>query len=445
MGDAFLNLFGGIVYSTPIGWVDAIPLLIILFLLLCSAFMSSSEVAFFSLTPQEVLQIKEQGHPNDPRLLQLLSHSEQLLATILIGNNAVNVGITILCTWFVGEHWDFSNNRVAGFVIQTVLITFLLLLFGEIIPKIYAQRRPLSFIRLTAPLVSGLYKGISWCSKGLIKTSKLLHTNRKKAPELSVDDLSEAVALTTEGDNRETEMIHEIVKFYHKTADEIMVPRVDMIGIDYHWGYLQTLHYAVDTGYSRLPVYEGSQDTIRGVLYVKDLLPHMHEEDSFAWQKIIRQAYFVPENKKIDALLKELQQERIHLAIVIDEFGGTSGLITLEDILEEIVGEIIDEYDDEDPPYVCLAEGVYLIDGGMSIIDLCKLLNVEPDYFAPHHEEVDTVGGLFLEVLQEIPQVGEQITISDIDFTVTRMDRHRIMQLKMRLHPKEQAEGEEQA
>ena len=441
MGDAFLlSLFGGIVYSNPIVWMDAIPLLIILFLLLCSAFMSSNEVAFFSLTPKEVQQIKEQEHPNDPRLLQLLSHSEQLLATILIGNNAVNVGITILCAWFVGEHWDFSANLVAGFIIQTVLITFLLLLFGEIIPKIYAQRHPLSFIRMTAPAVSGLYKGIAWCSKGLIKTSKLLGSKAKRGPELSVDDLSEAVALTTNGDNKETEMIHEIVKFYHKTADEIMVPRVDMVGINYHWAYHQTLSFAVDTGYSRLPVYDGSQDTIRGVLYVKDLLPHMHEEDTFPWQKIIRQAYFVPENKKIDTLLEELQQERIHMAIVIDEFGGTSGLITLEDILEEIVGEIVDEYDDEDPPYVRLAEGVYLIDGGMSLIDLCKLLDVEPEYFAPHYEEVDTVGGLFLEVLQEIPQVGQQVTISDIDFIVTRMERHRIMQLKMRLHPKEQTD-----
>ena len=423
--------------------MDAIPLLIILLLLLCSAFMSSNEVAFFSLTPLEVQQIKEQGHANDSRLLQLLSHSEQLLATILIGNNAVNVCITILCTWFVGQHWDFSANKLAGFVIQTLLITFLLLLFGEIIPKIYAQRRPLTFIRKTAPLVLSLYKRISWCSKGLIKTSKLLGSNTKRGRELSVDDLSEAVALTTDGDDKETEIIHEIVKFYHKTADEIMIPRVDMVGVEYHWSYHRTLHYAVETGYSRLPVYDGSQDTIRGVLYIKDLLPHMHEEDSFPWQKIIRQAYFVPENKKIDTLLEELQHEHIHMAIVVDEFGGTSGLITLEDILEEIVGEIIDEYDDENPPYVRLAEGIYLIDGGMSLIDLCKLLNVDPDYFAPHHEEVDTVGGLFLEVLQEIPQVGEQITIAGIDLIVTRMDRHRIMQLKMRLHPSGQTTTKE--
>ena len=190
MGDAFLlSLFGGVVYSNPIVWIDAIPLLIILVLLLCSAFMSSNEVAFFSLNPQEVQQIKEQEHPNDPRLLRLLSHSEQLLATILIGNNAVNVAITILCAWFVGEHWDFSANPAAGFIIQTVLITFLLLLFGEIIPKIYAQRHPLSFIRMTAPVVSALYKGIAWCSKGLIKTSKLLGSNAKKGHELSVDCL----------------------------------------------------------------------------------------------------------------------------------------------------------------------------------------------------------------------------------------------------------------
>lgn len=431
------SLFDGIVYQAPLGWGDLPPLLIIAFLLLCSAFMSSNEVAFFSLNPQEVQAIKGQEHPNDSQLLDLLSHSEQLLATILIGNNTVNVAITILCTWFVGRHWDFSGNVAAGFVIQTVLITFLLLLFGEIIPKIYAQRRPLAYIRKTAPLVSSLYRSVSWAARGLMNTGrriKKMYRPGTGGSDLSVDDLSQAVALTTGETDKEAEMIHEIVKFYSKTADEIMVPRVDIDGVDYHWGYKKALEYAVNTGYSRLPVYDGSQDSIRGILYIKDLLPHMDEEDGFAWQELIRQAYFVPENKKIDTLLEELQHERIHMAIVVDEFGGTSGLITLEDILEEIVGEIIDEYDDEEPPYVRLSDGVYLIDGSMSLLDLCKLIDVMPEYFEPNQEEVDTVGGLFLEILQEIPQVGEQISVQDITLTVTRMERHRIMQLKLQVH-----------
>lgn len=439
MSDYLLDIFGGIVY-TPIGWGDGVALLIILLLLIGSAFMSSNEVAFFSLSPQDVQSIKEQSHTSDASLLKLLSHSEQLLATILIGNNIVNVAITILSAWFITQHWDFSAAPVAGFVIQTVFITFLLLLFGEIMPKVYAQSRPLAFIRATAPFVAAIYRATSWAARGLMKTGKVIdwvESNRrgKGVHELSVDDLSKAVALTTTQSDVEMEMISEIVKFYNKTADEIMVPRIDMVSVDYQWGYRQVLSFVVESGFSRIPVYEGSQDTIKGILYIKDLLPHRDEPEDFHWQKLIRPAYFVPENKKIDDLLEELRQEHIHMAIVVDEFGGTCGLATMEDILEQIVGEITDEYDDDERPYVRIADNTYMLEGRMMLSDLIRLLNLDDQYFAPYQEEVDTVGGLVLEILQEIPQVGRELSVRELTLTVTRMERHRITQVKLLYTP----------
>lgn len=440
MFHSLIDSFNQILFLPPFDWVDWLSVVLLLVLLFCSGFMSSSEVAFFSLSPNDIFDIKESSAPRDRKLLDLLSHSEQLLATILIGNNIVNIAIVVLAGFTINNNIDFSNAPVMGFVLQTIALSFLLLLFGEIIPKVYAQANPLRFIRTVSESIYAIFRLLSPLSKALMSTSKLTRWGHKDgdgkgrvAYAISVNDLSKAIELTTDGETTDTEMIHEIIRFYNKTADEVMVPRIDMVDIDYSWPFGKMLPFAIDSGYSRLPVYEGSEDSIKGVLYIKDLIPHMNKDDDFAWQNLIRPAYFVPENKKLDDLLEELRQERVHIAIVVDEFGGTCGLITLEDILEEIVGEIVDEYDEDQVPYIKVADNVYLFEGRTTLTDLCRALNMEQSDFEPLISEVDTLGGLFMEIKKEIPQVNDKVSYRNMTLEVTSMDRFRILQIKLTL------------
>ncbi len=440
-----LNSLYNISFIAPFNWVDYLLIASIVVLLFFSGFMSSSEVAFFSLSPSDIFSIKESSSLKDRKLLRLLSNSEQLLATILIGNNIVNVGLVVLASFTISSNIDFSEAPVWGFILQTIVLTFLLLLFGEIIPKVYAQSNPLKFIRNVATPINVVFTLLSPLSKALMKTGRLSlwHNNKGgnkgSGYEISVDDLSKAVELTTHEQNTDTDMINEIIRFYNKTADEIMIPRIDMVDIDYNWGFRKMLSFAVESGYSRLPVYEGSEDCIRGILYIKDLIPHMHKDDNFAWQSLIRPAYFVPENKKIDNLLEELRHEKVHIAIVVDEFGGTCGIITLEDILEEIVGEIVDEYDDELVPFIKVADNVYLFEGRTTLTDLSRALNLNEELFEPLLSNVDTLGGLFLEIKKEIPQLNDTVTYKNLTLEVTGMDRFRILQIKLTIHPEEQS------
>lgn len=432
----YLSIFAGITSQGSWDIWDIFALAVLVFLLFLSGFMSSSEVAFFSLSPQDVFEIKESDSPQDAKLLGLLSHSEQLLATILIGNNVVNLMIVMLSGYMISSHVDFSTSPIVAFVIQTVLLTFVLLLFGEIIPKVYAQSRPLAFIRSIVSPFSTIYKVLSPAARTLMKSSFLIDKHGKeKKYRFSVDELSKAVELTTDASEQESEMISEIIKFYNKTADEIMVPRIDMVDLDLTWDFRRMMQTALDSGYSRLPVYEGSEDTIKGILYVKDMIPHMNQEASFAWQELIRPAYFVPENKKIDDLLEELRHERIHMAIVVDEYGGTCGLITLEDILEEIVGEIVDEYDEEEKCYTQLSENTFLFEARTTLTDLAEILHLEDDYFESYVSVVDTLSGLFLEIKQEIPQINDTVEYKDLRLEITQMERLRILQIKLTRKP----------
>lgn len=415
---------------------------LLLLLLLCSGFMSSAEVAFFSLSPTEVREIKESSSPLDQKLLKLISHSEQLLATILIGNNVVNISIVMVAGFLIASNFDFSQAPVLGFLIQTVLLSFCLLLFGEIIPKVYAQQAPLKFIRSIAELIHAVYNFLAPFSKALMKSTDLFSWMHKRPAEthggyaLSVDDLSKAVELTTTEEDSEVEMINDIVRFYNRTIDEIMVPRIDVVDIEYNWPFRKMLHYALDSGYSRLPVYEGSEDSIKGILYVKDMIPYMERGDDFQWQNCIRPAYFVPENKKVDSLLEELRHEQVHIAVVVDEFGGTCGIVTLEDIIEEIVGEIADEYDEEEElPYIKIADHIYLFEGRASLADMVELFKWDENFFEPHHASVDTLGGLFLEIEKEIPKVGERVQYKNLTLEITQMDRFRILQVKVTIAP----------
>ncbi len=434
---SFGNIFAQVqVYPVTIGIV--LVFILIILLLMASAYMSSSEVAFFSIKPADMAEIQEEKNKEDKKLKQLLHKPEELLASILIGNNIVNVAVVMLSTYVTANLFDFSQAPIAGFLLQTIVLTLVLLLFGEIIPKVYAQRSPLHFSRFSAPAMSVVCKLLSPMSLLLVRSTARLVENKKEKPQydLSVDDLSKAVLLTTgSSDVEEKAMISEILKFYNKTASEVMVPRIDMMDIEISWDFKRMLQHAVSSGYSRIPVYEDTEDNIKGIIYLKDLIPHRNKDASFKWQELMRPAYFVPENKRIDDLLEEFRANKIHISIVVDEFGGTSGIITMEDILEEIVGEITDEYDEEELPYTRYPDGSCLFEAKTSLSDVKRYLNLEDDSFGPLGEEVDTLGGLVLEIKRDLPLPGDEVTYNGWHFVVVSMDKRRILEVKLHRNP----------
>lgn len=409
-----------------------IALLLSAFLLIVSGYMSSSEVAFFSLSPTDIEDIKEEQQAADTALLELLKDSERLLATILIGNNLVNVAIVILTGYAFSLIFDFTSSPALGFLIQTVVLTLLLLLFGEIIPKVYAQARPLSFSRFSAGKMRVLMRLFHPLSSFMMSSTSLLTRRMQpKRYDLSVDDLSQAVDLLQGHEPEQKELFEDIISFHNKTASEIMVPRVDMVDIDVAWDFPRMLRFALESGYSRIPVYEGSEDNIRGILYLKDLIPHKEKDETFDWTPLIREALFIPENKPLDDLLEEFRGTRRHIAVVVDEYGGTSGIVTMEDLLEEIVGEISDEYDEEELPYKRLADGSYLFEGGTPLTDVLRALDLEPGIFGKAEEEVDTLGGLVLELKQDLPRKGDQVQAGGWSFKVTGLEKFRITEVQV--------------
>ena len=394
--------------------------------------MSSSEVAFFSLSPTDIDAIKEEEDPADPVLLELLKDTERLLATILIGNNLVNVAIVILTGYAFGLIFDFSASPVLGFIVQTVILTLLLLLFGEIVPKVYAQAHPLSFSRFSSAKMRVVSRLLSPFSSFLMRTTSLV--TRRMQPrryDLSVDELSQAVDLLEGHEPEEKELFEEIINFHHKTASEIMMPRVDMTDIDISWDFHRMRHFAVESGYSRIPVYEGSEDNRRGILYLKDLIPYKDREADFDWRGLIREAYFIPENKPLDDLLEEFRSTKKHIAVVVDEYGGTSGIVTMEDLLEEIVGEITDEYDEEELPYKRLSDGSYLFEGGTPLTDVLRALDLEAGTFGKAEEQVDTLGGLVLELKQDLPHKGDEVEVEGWRFKVVSLEKFRITEVQI--------------
>ena len=409
----------------------AIALSLAALLLLVSGFVSASEVAFFSLTPSDVNDIREENSSSDPIIQRLLSSSEYLLAAILIANNFVNVAVVMLCTYGINSVIDFSAAPLLGFILETIVLTFLLLLFGEIMPKIYAQKNSLRFVRRAAPLLNGIARICSPLSKVLVTSTSIINKALvKKKYDLSVDELSKALELTSTEMPEEKEMLSEIIKFYNKTADEIMTPRLDMEDIDIKMNFRSVIDFVVNTGYSRIPVYTGSEDNIKGILYIKDLLPDVEKPDTFRWQSLIRPAYFVPETKKIDDLLEEFRTNKIHMAIVVDEFGGTSGIVTMEDILEEIVGEISDEYDEDEKQYIRLADGSLIFEAKILLTDFFRVIEADPAEFGKLVEEVETLAGLLLEIKGDFPRRREVIDYKNYRFQVLEIDNRRILKVK---------------
>jgi len=421
--------------------ITAVVFIVVLIaLLLLSALISGSEVAFFSLGAGELEELEDESTKHN-HIRELLSQPEELLGTILISNNFVNVGIVILSTYllntfFSPELW----SPLLTFIIEILAITGVLLLFGEILPKVYANTARLNFARSVVPFIFRLHKILKPLSKRLSKTINRINIEGR-GPSLSVDDLEQALELTNDEDSTEDEqrILKGIVRFGSTTVKEVMTPRTSVIAIDIKAPFHDTLAHIVDKGYSRIPVYEDQLDQIKGLLYVKDLLPYVDASDNFGWQDLIRTPFFVPESKKIDDLLKEFQQRRIHLAIVVDEFGGTSGVISLEDVIEEIVGEISDEFDDDDLVYSKLDDHNYVFEAQTPLIDFCRVLDLPKDIFESVDGESDSLAGLVLELAGKFLEKNEEITYEAFTFKVESVDQRKLIRIKVTVNPNHEA------
>lgn len=409
-----------------------ISILGVLALLLLSGFASGSEIAFFSLTPKDLSSLSPEHSARDRNIQMLRQDSERTLATILITNNLVNVTIIMLCNYIFAQVVDFGSSYWLQFLCVTILLTFLLLLFGEIIPKVYSRVSPLGFCRNA---VGGIMicRQLFWPLETVLLSSGILAEKivQNKNHVLSVDDLEQALELTDKEEIREEEsMLQGIIRFGDEMAREVMTSRQDIVSLDVKTSFPDVLRCIVDNNYSRIPVCRGSLDKVTGVLYIKDLLPHIDKPASFRWQSLVRSAYFVPETKKIDDLLREFQQNKVHIAIVVDEFGGTSGLITLEDILEEIVGEINDEYDEEEMQYSKLNYNTYVFEGKTQLKEFARLLRLDDEIF-DDVGDADTIAGLLLELKGDFPSIHEILSYRNLTFEVLKKEQRRISRVKV--------------
>ena len=392
-------------------------------LLMVSALVSGAETSFFSLSHNDVRRIRERRSASSEGVFKLLGNVELLLATILVVNNLVNICIVILTSNVIDATFTFLRFE---FLFKSVLVTFLLLLFGEILPKVFAQTVPVRFACFAArPLLvlRWIFYPLSYI---LVRTSSRISEKAAHRSELSLDELADAVDMTQSSSPEEHEMLSGIVNFANTEVQEIMKPRVDITAIEITEGYEHVKRVIIESGFSRIPVYEDEVDNIRGTLYVKDLLPYINHGGEFAWQQLIRKAYFVPEHKKINDLLEEFQSNKVHMAIVVDEYGSTLGLVSLEDIIEEIVGEISDESDTVESFYTRLDAKNYLFDGKTHIGDFERELELEEDLFSDVKGEAETLAGLMLELKRDFPRKGDSFTTHDIRFTVQEVEGHRI-------------------
>lgn len=418
---------------------SVIALVLAALLLVCSAFASGSEIAVFGLSPSDISELDPDHSDVDRKIVKLREDSERTLATILITNNLVNVSIIMLCNYSLGHIIHFGNARWLEFLCITVILTFLLLLFGEIMPKVYSRQNPLRFCRKVAGGLTRLNKLLRPFSAVLMSSGVLAEkVPLKDNHKLSVGELEHALELTDKDEIKdEKSMLQGIIRFGDETAKEVMTSRQDVVDLDIRSTYDEVLRSIIDNNYSRIPVYQDNTDNIRGVLYIKDLLPHLSKPANFRWQSLIRPPYFVPETKKIDDLLREFQENKVHMAIVVDEFGGTSGIVTMEDILEEIVGEINDEYDDEEKYFTKLNYNTYIFEGKTLMLDFCKTLGTDDEEFAEVEGDADTLAGLLLELKGDFPSIHEKIDYKNYTFEILKIEERRISKVKVVVHPKE--------
>jgi len=432
--DTFIGQLADIFNSISVNTPETSSIIAIVaagLLLLASGFASASEIAFFSLTPADLSELEDEKHPSDKKIHKLLADKERLLATILITNNFVNVAIIMLCNIFFMQVFNFGSP-LAEFLVLTVILTFLLLLFGEIMPKIFSAQNVLRFCRLSAPGLLACRTVFYPISSMLVHSTSFLNKRfSKKNHNISVDELSHALELTDKAEiSEESNILEGIIRFGGETAKEVMTSRLDVVDLEIRTPYTEVLKCVVENAYSRIPIYAGTRDNIKGVLYIKDLLPHLNKGDNFRWQTLIRPAYFVPETKMIDDLLRDFQANKIHIAIVVDEFGGTSGIVTMEDIIEEIVGEIHDEYDDEERTYAVLNDHTWVFEAKTLLTDFYKVTKIDEETFDDVSGDADTLAGLLLELKGEFPVLHEKLSFNRYEFEVLEMDNRRILKVK---------------
>lgn len=404
-----------------------------------SAVISGSEVAFFSLSPRDLERLEEEEEDIDQTINRLLEKSDRLMAAILIGNNFVNVAIIMLFTLFMNGIIDHAHTSAFMiFLIETIILTFVLLLFGEVLPKVYSSHRALAFARLMAPVMKFFVSAFGPFITLLVGSTGIINRRLadRMAEEVTVEDLADAMKLTPQvaRNKDEKKMLEGIIEFADKTVKDAMTSRSEMTTLDVKAQFGDVLKLVVDQKYSRVPVYEETEDHIRGILYIKDLLPYLNQNDSFRWQDLVRPAYFVPENKMIDDLLDDFRKKRLHMAIVVDEFGGTSGLITMEDVLEEIVGEIRDEYDEDEQTWQKVGQNEWVFEARTSLNDFCRVINFDADNLGDKADNCESVGGLLLEIKQNFPRVNETIRYRGLEFTVLSMERRRIDRVKVKVN-----------
>jgi len=412
-----------------------INILLAVILIFFSALMSGAETAFFTLRTEQIKEINKNKDLRNRLIIKNLKNPKKLLATITIANGFMNVCFIILMGIILNAVFNFNAAPALGFILQIAIIAFLLLLFGETFPKYYAKKNAKKFALITAIPVTIFDKIFHPVSMLIINTTTVIANKLAKIKQnITIDDLSQALNLTTHQITEDENILKGIVKFGNIDAKEIMKSRVDVVAVEIDSNFKELLSIITKSGHSRIPVYEDTFDNVKGVLYIKDLLPHINEPENFKWQSLIRPPYFVPENKKINDLLKEFQANKIHMAIVIDEYGGTNGIVTLEDILEEIVGEITDESDEEEVIYSQINENTYLFEGKTLLNDFFKITDIEDDFFDDVKGDSDTIAGIILEITGEIPQKNKIINYKNLTFTIESVDKRRIKQVKVTIN-----------
>lgn len=431
------------VFHPDLSYADSgfilLSLLVIAILVFLSACFSGSENALFSLSKAQVEALVEAPGMRSKAISYLLRYPKRSLATILIGNTFVNIATVLVTSMLFASLFNFHEFPWLGFLLEVVVVTFLLVLFGEVVPKVYSfQNNERVTLMLAVPLYY-LYQMLKPLVLLLEKSTSLIDKRvKKKGHILSADELTHAIDITTEKSvpGQEKRILKQVANFGNTNVKQIMRPRPEIVAVELQTGFKKLMTFIVESGYSRIPVYEDTLDQVKGILFTKDLLPYLTASDNYEWQTLLRPAYFVPESKKIDDLLKEFQQKRMHLAIVVDEFGGTSGLVSLEDIVEEIFGEIQDEFDEDEHVYTRINNSTFVFEGRMLINDMCKYLEVDPDEFEGARNEAETLAGMLLELNATLPLQGQEIRYQRFIFKIEAVDARRIKRVKVTVEPK---------
>jgi gliding motility-associated protein GldE len=416
-----------------------LALILALMALFVSAFVSGSEIAFFSTDTQQMEDLEDDEDPKSQRILSVIRQPERLLATILIANNLVNVTIVVLTNFALGPVFE-GMPPLWSFVLQTVILTFLILLFGEILPKLVANSNNMRWMRFSISGVRAMMRIFSPLSGLLVRSSGIVNkVVTKKQHDVTTDELSHALEITDVKASDDKEMLEGILRFGDTTASEVMTPRVDMTDIDINADFSQVMAVVLESGYSRLPVYKDSQDDIQGVLYSRDLLPYIgHADATFEWQKLLRKPYFVPETRMIDDLLEDFRSRHLHMAIVVDEFGGTQGIVTLEDVLEEIVGDINDEYDEEETTYKRLPDDTYVFEGKTILSDFFRITGLNEEDYEAVTEDCETLAGMLLAIRGDFPKEKEPLVYGRCRFLILDISNHRITSVRVKVMPDNQ-------